>query len=330
MRVLFIVEAGAAYGMGHLMRCRVLMREMKRRGVDVDLCLRGDAVVPEACAWPARIDAQSYDWIVIDGYGFFAEGLCENLKRSGARLLVIDDLPRPHAADVILNPNMESPGDNANGAGVNGRRLFGPRYAPVAEDYGQTRWDNLNHKSLERILISCGGVDRMGRTEQILADIEDWDARLDLDVVVGPWHPFEKDLRAYRGRHRLEIHKAPDGLASLMERADLMISAAGSTVWEACAVGVPLVAIRIVENQTEPWRTLQRFKAALCMDASDLSSGESSSRLTGLLREASRESVRSELSARGRSLVDGRGAERTVDEMLAVSESAAYGAGPRR
>ena len=37
MRVLFIVEAGSRYGLGHLMRCRSLILEMESRQISVDL-----------------------------------------------------------------------------------------------------------------------------------------------------------------------------------------------------------------------------------------------------------------------------------------------------
>ncbi|TAL09602.1 MAG: hypothetical protein EPO02_09710, partial [Nitrospirae bacterium] len=130
MRVLFIVEAGFKYGLGHLMRCRSLLLELERRGIASDLWVRGERSALDGLKWPDRMDVRvsgddvpmaglekdiaaylgrtAYDRIVVDGYGFSGAALYDLFTAGGGGLFMLDDFAdRTLKADVVLNQNTE-------------------------------------------------------------------------------------------------------------------------------------------------------------------------------------------------------------------------------
>lgn len=54
---------------------------------------------------------------------------------------------------------------------------------------------------------------------------------------------------AFAQEPSVHVFRNLDDLAPLMREADLVVSAAGITLYEPCAVGVPTFAVPIVDNQ---------------------------------------------------------------------------------
>ena len=93
-------------------------------------------------------------------------------------------------------------------------------------------------------------------------------------------------------------------IADVMSRVSIAVSAAGSTAWELCAVGVPMVLIVVSPNQTGIADALDRAGAAVQAGVEDVG------RIVAAL--LSDEPRLSTLSRRARTITDGRGARRVV------------------
>jgi RimJ/RimL family protein N-acetyltransferase len=99
-------------------------------------------------------------------------------------------------------------------------------------------------------------------------------------------------------------------MGELMAWADVAISAAGSTCWELCLLGVPSLLIHVADNQTGVARELHRRQCAVHVgSAKAISVLQLSRELENML---SAKEVRQALSARARELVDGNGARRVA------------------
>ena len=96
-------------------------------------------------------------------------------------------------------------------------------------------------------------------------------------------------------------------MASMFQRTDLAITAAGSTCYELCHAGVPMIAIPIVNNQIEVANCLVRRGAAETVEQSDLRNGEAQNVISRIIRNPK---CRESLSLAARKLVDGQGAAR--------------------
>lgn len=341
MRVLFAVEAGFKAGLGHLLRCRALLLELKARGHTVDLWLHGDDSSLAGRIWPAemqisrsdgndpigtacdgigeQLNHNHYDWLVVDGYSFSGHALCEQLAAHNANLLMIDDLgDRALKADIILNQNSAHADVYENSSVVASSFLLGPQYALIDDVYAKARPAVPAHEKLARVLISFGGVDRHGRTIRVVDLLSRHAGTLDIVVVVGPYFPRLAELDGRCGNNSLRVVQNVSNLAELMRQCDLMVTAAGSTVWQACCVGVPMLVLQTVDNQSLLVKTMREFEAALCLDVS-----ENPGKDAGILDEDFFEifqkiqatELRARISNNAMQLVDGNGARRVASAL---------------
>ena len=133
MNVLFLIEAGGRYGLGHLMRSAVLMKALTARGIHSEIALRvGGGSVPGWALPDGRLymiddndsavaQAESLAgecnprWAVVDGYDFLAGNAVKQIKLLGVRVLAFDDLGiEGGGANIVVNQNREdAAGDSA-------------------------------------------------------------------------------------------------------------------------------------------------------------------------------------------------------------------------
>ncbi|SEM08550.1 PseG/SpsG family protein [Nonomuraea pusilla] len=104
-----------------------------------------------------------------------------------------------------------------------------------------------------------------------------------------------------------------DRLPELMTEADLVVTAAGSAVWELLHLGVPAALTWVAPNQLIGYRALvgRGAAAGLGREPGEAAVGA----LTRLLADPA---ARDDLARRGSGLVDGRGRERVADALLAL------------
>ena len=80
-----------------------------------------------------------------------------------------------------------------------------------------------------------------------------------VDVVVGVNHPDKEGIaKKVATRPSTYLHSGLPTLSGLMARADLMVSAGGSTSWERMCLGLPGIVISIADNQKPMNEALQR------------------------------------------------------------------------
>jgi RimJ/RimL family protein N-acetyltransferase len=121
-----------------------------------------------------------------------------------------------------------------------------------------------------------------------------------------------KDLVKSRAGLRLEIDalNVPD----LMAWADIAVSAAGSTSWEMCMLGLPAIVTDAAGNQRQLAGELNRKKIAIHIPLNQLTPDVIAVNVQHLIADSE---LRSQMSARGRKLVEGRGAHYVVAAMKA-------------
>lgn len=269
-------------GSGHVMRCKTLADELRRRDAEVlFVCredpghlialLRGNGY--QVCTLPQqdergeelqKTDAQQTlaalgafqpDWLVVDHYGLDAEWE-QRLRPQVGHMLAIDDLAnRPHVCDVLLDQNeFGEATQHRYDARVPAdcQRLLGPRHALLQPLFAPLRASlPPRDGAIRRVLLFFGGVDSHGQT---LKALQAFDApvlrELALDVVVGHANPLALEIMHVASTLPCAtIHTPLPTLAGLMARADLMLSAGGSVTWERCCLALPGIVTTAAANQ---------------------------------------------------------------------------------
>lgn len=332
-------DAGPAIGHGHAMRCLALAQAWQDAGgeavfamaqppspfterlqaEDISLvCIKAVPGSPEDAAQLRELaEERGAAWVVVDGYHFSAS-YQRAIKDAALKLLLIDDHGGgPYFADLVLNQNLQASEGMYEQRGPNTRLLLGTRYALLRREFAKWReWKREISPIARKLLVTMGGSDPENFTARVLQVLAPGPMKeLEAAVVIGGSNPHTEDLeRAGAQAASVRLHRNVADMGSLMAWADMGISAAGATCWELCLLGLPALLIDLAPNQRPLAEELHRRGAAIHLGSLHDTSVE---KLAQELEETARSpETRGRMSARARSLVDGRGAERVVRGML--------------
>ena len=327
-RIAFLTEGGPAIGLGHLSRCAALGRAAIAAGARASFLLpeparmrpllRGVPAHVLQSPWPedpasARetLAGLAPDTIVVDSYAASPHFLAS--LRGIAQVVAVDDVAdRPLPVDVVVNGGAGAetlPYDRRPGTTY----LLGPRYALLDAAYAATP-SRPTAERVRRVLVCLGGSRQVDAALTALAAVDRALQGCVVDVVVGASGTtgFELDGAAREMRNLTVIHRDRFGLREVMLRADLAVSGAGVTLLELAATATPIVAIRLADNQRPNFEAFTRAGVALGAGAAgDPELGAViEARVNRLAHDGA---LRTATGARGRALVDGRGASRVAD-----------------
>lgn len=336
------VDGGGSLGMGHVARCSAVAREAAALGEEV-LFVVSDAVSQDAAnasgfsskviggdrgALGARDGEElgrfarslGSTFVLVDSYAV-SEAFFDAYRGAAGGVSVgyIDDLycfaegrfevPRRLDVDLVVNYMFGvAETDYRRVYSGNTELLVGPSFAPIGSRFRNSA--RATSSRVGRILVTTGSTNPGCALERFTCACREAMPEAALDVVVGEAADF--DTRIAGGEERLSVHRGVNDLAPLMSRADIAVSAAGSTLYELACAGVPAVAVPIVENQA---RNAVGFSSAGCGSAVGLNwSIAELAKAVALVND--REGLRDRMSRRGRLLVDGRGAKRIAGRLL--------------
>lgn len=331
MRLLLRCDAGPSTGVGHAVRCAAVAEAALLSGHEVFWSGRLDGlgwlwsglvrepgpVLPSAdtagglaaLAREHRIDA-----VHVDHY-LLGDDLRPALNAAGVVLSTVEDFAtgrRP--GDVVVDPNMGAE-DHPRPDDGSPLLLRGPGYAPLrltvrrARTRRALRAADAPGTGPPRVLVVMGGTDAAGLLPRVVAALAAADVPAEVDVVVPGGRPL--DLPADGPATFRAVPPLPD-LPAAMAEADLVVSAAGTTVWELCCVGVPMALVRAADNQTEGYRTVVDAGAAAGLGGTaDLVDPAAAAAVLRALLTSPGD--RATLADRAATVVDGEGAGRVVD-----------------
>jgi spore coat polysaccharide biosynthesis predicted glycosyltransferase SpsG len=309
LHVLFRVVAGPRVGFGHLVRCRSIARALN---VEPIASVRGTRLTQHV--------ARSMGWSLVEAAGAGA------LRRPGYELLVIDDPSGPDAAIWVRRARqLKIPVASVHDLGlgrVESDARFDASADPILDPSVLAARLRTRRPAPFRVLIALGGG---AHVRTLAARLADAIAARVPNVRVHAACGFTDDGRT-RQLARGRWIAAPDGLAEELSAATVVVTAGGVTLFEACALGVPAVALAVTEAQRLTVRAVARAGAAIDggsppVDASAIARAADAA--AALLTDA-RECRR--MSAAGRRLVDARGVFRAVDRLRRLGRVAAHAA----
>jgi UDP-2,4-diacetamido-2,4,6-trideoxy-beta-L-altropyranose hydrolase len=341
-RVLFRVEAGKGVGLGHLQRCLSLASALRNLGSESLFVATGGSearervehsgfeVVMMNLIAPGSDDDMSFVGrvatdrgcaaVVTDSY-HINSAYQATLRTSQLVVVGIDDLGQPpFTADLIVNGSVLATSLPYSEAPEGSLCLLGPSYAMLAQQYSDAPVRDPN-EGVVRILITMGGTDSGNFTSRLISALDSLHEDFSLDIIVGPFNPNGAEIAeaVRRSQRTTDIQNSPASLFDSILSAQLVISAAGQTLYELAATGTPTVAVQTAENQM---LNSAGFLERGCVLEAALSSEESLDaavvrQVRFLLASRSR---RIEMSKAGPKLVDGQGAFRVARAIIKITD----------
>lgn len=305
--VLFAATAGPRRGFGHLVRCGVLAD-----GLDVNrtAMLHGASRAAERAArrlgwslttWPRATARRLPDLLVVDDPSAARTGAWVRRARThGVAVATIHDGLPPQAT-----PDLAIDGSAVSRHADDTRRVAGPSFV-ILRDADPRRSTRLAPVTPPRVLVALGGgahVRHVGARVAAAIARRRPDATVDLAAGFMPG-------RLPRLPSGCRWIAAPDGLADALAGASVSVVAGGITLYEACALGTPAVAVAVVRAQQPAIDAVVRARAAL---TTRLDGPDGADRVARLVCELIDQPVlRRTLRRNAQRLIDGRGAARVV------------------
>ena len=258
-------DASSSIGVGHVMRSLSLGEALLDEGFGVELvsfelapslqslatsC--GVEVVELTCAPRSSEDAQfilqrNANLVVVDGYEFSCEFFAV-LEADSTPFALVDDNAETNAQSpsAVINQNPHASVSMYAHLQGEPKMLLGLQYAMVRKEVREVAAMNLPSHEGE-VFVAMGGADFLGLTAPIVEALAE--TGLQIRVAVG-----------HANTQRAQIQKLADqlGNVTLIEQQDYVSSlasahvavlAAGSSLWEACAVGTPSIGLVVADNQ---------------------------------------------------------------------------------
>lgn len=312
---LFRVAAGPRLGFGHLRRASVLAGLLRQ---PCALSVRGAAGVrppwreaPAAAA--AAMEAFRPRLVVIDDPDAGrASPWLHAARTAGIPCASLHDIGlAPIASDLAVDGSLiRQPSWPAHAV------LEGPAFAVLGLGAARPRRRAVSRRVL-RIVISLGGGTHARRLAAIAQALRAELPDAQLVVPAG----LDGDVRR-RGRVTgLEMTAAPDGLGPVLAGADLAVLGGGVTLYEAAALGVPVIAVPVVAAQRPTVRAFVRHGLAVTVPSTHdpVELGQLvARRARRLCADAAR---RQQMRTRGPALIDGRGAARVARAFVRLAEA---------
>lgn len=310
--VLFRAAAGPRRGFGHLVRCRSLARALNVRPV---VSLRATRhtmrrAVELGCTvvegGPRRVLAETpCDVLVVDDPNHRAAAQWIRAgRRAGRRVVSVHDLgigclegDLVVDGSVVRKPVLRRAG---------GLVVAGPRFAVLDPRLLSWRRRGAEPGGVFRVLIALGGGTNVTLAAEIADALTAADERIHVRIAGGFTAGGHLQMRV---QPRVCWLGRSPGLGRELSRADVAVVGGGVTLYEACALGVPTVAVPVVDAQRETIAGFVRKGAATGIVDGPVEL-DRVVELVMALAESRRK--RQGVAERAAALVDGRGAARVA------------------
>lgn len=337
--VIFIrVDANEQIATGHVMRCATIAKELIEKDQEVYFLVadqvsrkvvesqglaaivldkQWDDLKQEISQMRELLKQYRPDWLIIDTYYVTSEYFRELHKWT--RVAYIDDLRKFHyECDILINYSVYASDMNYEKEYLNTKLLLGCKYAPLRNVFRELPIHVIK-EDVQDILLLTGGSDHyhvaLNFVNEITKQSEMW-ANITFHIVCGRFNLDMSELEEIaRKCENIKVYPFVEHIEILMQKADIAISAGGSTLYELCACGTPTITYCMADNQLQ---NVEKFADLGLMEYSgDIRKDYSYNILLDKLGDLAKDKyTRSRCADRLTRMVDGTGAMRITEQLL--------------
>lgn len=282
MRIIIRADGNKEIAMGHIMRCLSIGEALQKAGAEVVFVTAGNEtwklitdrgfenhvlgtsfrdMDAELVRFQDYFERYPAEWILIDSY-FVTEKYMRELSQ-WCRIAYLDDMGQPvYPVSVLINYNIygnKLPYEDwyrQTGLKQPEKYLLGCSYAPLRKEFQQSHRSRVQDEVTD-VLITTGGGDLVnaagGLCQRLTEEIEKGHhPGVHYHVVCGPFSENKKELYGFAERNpAFIIHENVTHMSELMNKCDVAVSAAGSTMYELCSMQLPTICFYFAENQRQ-------------------------------------------------------------------------------
>lgn len=224
-----------------------------------------------------------------------------------AEVFYLDDLDAFEypVSNVICYANYYSQLSYGNYRG-NTKFYLGTSYMPIRKVFQNCPPKQIK-KNIENIMILSGGSDNFNMLENITALFKN--STVQVDIICGAFYPDFQGLRNKFAEYpNLHFYQNVSNLEEFMEKADLAISAGGTTLYELSAKGTPAISYSFADNQL---KNVKQFdEEGLIAYAGDVRYDDVYGNIYQLYKKYEKQELRKKYSRNMQQVMDGKGAAR--------------------
>jgi spore coat polysaccharide biosynthesis predicted glycosyltransferase SpsG len=327
-RLLIRLDANQDIGFGHAVRCARLLRMLRTpvrpivMGDGKEIANQfGDAeIVPfdggHADEWVRVMKAADPHAIMVD-LPLRTERPWSAIRSVGVPVVAIDDEGGAVDADLVINGTVVEEFHRYEGLPPSCRLLIGPQFTLIDAAFATHRWSPLGCRS---IVVVIGSGERAREWTFLLA--RDGLRRVganSVTMVVGSGFTESGTLRLLLKQAGFNLRQGltAEELAYEFAHSAAALTTGGMVVYEALAVGVPLVAFPQLENLKSE---MAWFATRGCLTDLGYDGGMDMARVAAALSRLLDDRAAAAASSQaGRSIIDARGMSRAaqaIDEFL--------------
>ncbi len=339
----FRTDANPVIASGHVMRCITVANELRQNGEQCVFLLSDDA-------GKALVNQAEFPYISLktssDDYDHCAEELI-NLGIFDEHSVLLTDsyaaTPRffeflsGHVPLAYLGSKQEKfPGLSLlvnysntfdpvfykqSYQGSLTRLLLGAKYTPLRKEYQQVSFHVRD--TVSDLMISTGGGDTENSLGCLIAMMRETYPTIKLHAVAGALNENIRQLQTlYQHDDMVELHICVKTMSQLMVHCDLAIITAGTTAFEVCACGLPSVCISIVKEQERDGRKFAADNVMVYAGNIVEHREETVSAIKKAIHQLVHSTDKRRLSSeKMRKYVDGKGAARIADSLMALKKT---------
>ena len=328
-------DANEIIGTGHVMRCISIANAFRNKGEEVTFVTadhRGDGLIRQAgytsvcmnSEWTLMeseltelirlVKEKKPSLLLVDSYYVTGEYF-DNLSPQ-IRTAYIDDMNQQlWNVDYLINYNIFAEVfDYSQYAVTRTELMLNPSFAPLREEFKNLSKHEIKEQAAE-VMISAGGADPEGISGRIIREICPVWPEASFHFIVGALNPRVDELKELEGNNII-LHINERHMSELMKRCDISVSAAGTTLYELCACGIPTITYTLADNQLVAAEQFEKqhimSNAGDCRDNRGFIAGLND--CIGKL--ISSKELRKDMSEQMQNLVDGNGADRIAAHLL--------------
>ena len=257
MKVVILTEGGKNYGYGHVARCSSIYQAFEHYNIFPAFIVNGDESIKSILP---KIYVRNFNWlndlsvisnadiVVIDSYLADLD-VYNKISTQVPLVAYVDDNNRlNYPKGIVINGTL----DTSNMGYVkrdNIIYLVGNEFIPLRKDFWNVPKLKIND-DIENILITMGGSDLRNLTPKLLKLLNDNFPNINKKIIISESFKNTSEIESLKNSS-VELIYSPDSnqIINTMSSVDLAISASGQTLYELSCIGVPTIAIGIIDNQ---------------------------------------------------------------------------------